>query len=178
LCGISDFLFRILTGLLSQPTNEWRFFQNVFVLSRSISMQTAWNSSLATGVNTVDTEHQEIFRQVAMMNQAMIDGKGQAELKKIIDFVDDYIVTHFSHEEKIMNDYRCPVAEANKQAHTKFIANFKTLKQKFDAKGASSSLVLDISSMISDWLINHIKQIDSQLGKCKPDAAKAPALAR
>ena len=139
-------------------------------------MQTAWNPSLATGVNTVDTEHQEIFRQVATMNQAMIDGKGQAELKKIIDFVDDYIVTHFSHEEKIMDDYRCPVAEANKQAHTKFIANFKTLKQKFDSKGASSSLVLDISSMISDWLINHIKQIDSQLGKCKPDAAKSPAL--
>jgi hemerythrin-like metal-binding protein len=141
-------------------------------------MQSAWNPSLAVGVSTVDNEHQEIFRQVALMHQAMADGKGQAELKKIIDFVDDYIVTHFSHEEKLMNEYRCPVAEANKQAHNTFITNFKILKTKFDAKGANSSLVLDISSMISDWLIKHIHQIDSQLGKCKPGASKSPALAR
>jgi hemerythrin len=40
-------------------------------------MKSAWNSSLATGVGLVDTEHQEIFRQAALLNQAMSEGKGK-----------------------------------------------------------------------------------------------------
>jgi hemerythrin len=138
-------------------------------------MQSAWNPSLSTGVNLVDTEHKEIFRQAALLHQAMADGQGRDEVKKIIDFVDDYIVTHFSHEEKVMDQYHCPVAEINKQAHTQFIAKFKALKQKFDSSGANSSLVLDIASTINDWLIQHIKQIDSQLSNCTTDPKK-PAL--
>jgi hemerythrin len=140
-------------------------------------MQTAWTPTLATGVNSVDTEHQEIFRQAALLSQAMTEGKGRQEIAKIVDFVDDYIVSHFAQEEKIMEQYHCPVAEINKQAHTKFIAAFKSLKEKFNAQGASTTLVLDISNTISDWLIGHIKQIDSQLAKCTKPASKEPATA-
>jgi hemerythrin len=140
-------------------------------------MQSAWTPSLATKVVLVDNEHQEIFRQAAMLNQSMTDGKGHDEIKKLIDFVDDYIVTHFSHEENIMAQYNCPVAEINKAAHTKFIATFKGLKEKFDAAGANTSLVLDISNLINNWLIQHIKQIDSQLAKCTKNAENQPAVA-
>lgn len=137
-------------------------------------MQSAWNPTLSTGVKSVDAEHQEIFRQAGLLHQAMMEGKGRGELAKIVDFIDDYIVSHFAQEEKIMDQYRCPVADINKQAHTKFIAAFKALKEKFDFQGASTTLVLDISSTINDWLIGHIKQIDSQLAKCTNSAAKAP----
>jgi hemerythrin len=140
-------------------------------------MNSAWTPALATGVNQVDTEHIEIFRQAALLRQAMTEGKGRDELKKIVDFVDDYIVTHFSHEEKVMDQYHCPVAEINKQAHTKFIAKFKALKAKFDASGTSTTLVLEIASTINDWLIQHIKQIDSQLAACTKPASKQPATA-
>jgi hemerythrin len=135
-------------------------------------MLSAWNPSLATKVVLVDNEHQEIFRQAAMLNQAMIDGKGRQELKKLVDFIDDYIVTHFSHEEKVMDQYQCSVAEVNKQAHSRFIAKFKELKAKFDGQGANTSLVLDISTMINNWLIEHIKQIDSQLSNCTKKTTK------
>jgi hemerythrin len=140
-------------------------------------MQTAWNPSLATGINTVDREHQEIFRQAALLTAAMKEGKGRDELKNIVDFVDDYIVTHFINEEKVMDEYRCPAAGVNKAAHTQFIKAFKDLKDKFNAAGASTSLVLDISTMINNWLVQHIKQIDFQLGKCQNTDAKKPAFA-
>lgn len=135
-------------------------------------MQSAWNPSLATGVDHVDREHQEIFRQAALLNQAMTEGKGSQEIKNIIDFVDDYIVSHFVHEEETMEKYRCPVAEANKQAHNQFIASFKALKNKFDTRGSSTSIVLDIASTINDWLIQHIRKIDSQLAASVKVAAK------
>jgi hemerythrin len=141
-------------------------------------MNSAWNPALATGVGLVDTEHQEIFRQAAVLHQAMSDGKGREELAKIINFVDDYIVSHFAHEEKVMDQYRCAIAEVNKQAHTKFIAKFKELKAKFEAAGASTTLVLDIAKTINDWLVQHIKQIDSQLATCTKTATKETAGAR
>jgi hemerythrin len=141
-------------------------------------MKSAWDPALATGVNLVDNEHKEIFRQAALLHQAMSEGKGREELAKIINFVDDYIVTHFSHEEKVMDQYRCPVAEMNKQAHTNFIVKFKALKTKFEAAGASTTLVLDIAKTINDWLVQHIKQIDSQLGTYTKNASKEMAGAR
>jgi hemerythrin len=130
---------------------------------------------MGTNVVIVDNEHKEIFRQAAMLHQAMSDGKGRDELKKLIDFIDDYIVTHFSHEEKIMEQYKCPIAEVNKQAHTQFIAKFKEMKTKFDTQGATTTLVLDISSTVNNWLIQHIKTIDSQLAKCQKPT-REPAL--
>jgi hemerythrin-like metal-binding protein len=74
-----------------------------------------------------------------------------------------------------MEQYNCPVAEVNKQAHTQFIAKFKGLKEKFDTQGASTTLVLDIASTVNNWLIQHIKTIDSQLANCTK-SAKEPAL--
>jgi hemerythrin len=137
-------------------------------------MQSAWNPSLATGVDQVDREHQEIFRQTALLNQAMSEGKGSQEIKNIIDFVDEYIISHFVHEESLMEKYNCPAADANKQAHNLFIAKFKGLKNKFNTNGSSITLVLEISSTINDWLIQHIGAIDTQLGAC----VKGPALSR
>jgi hemerythrin len=64
------------------------------------------------------------------------------------------------------------VAEANKQAHNQFIASFKALKNKFDTRGSSTSIVLDIASTINDWLIQHIRKIDSQLAASVKVAAK------
>jgi hemerythrin len=138
-------------------------------------MQTGWNASLATGINLVDNEHQEIFRQAALMSDAMREGKGKQELKKIIDFLDDYVVTHFAHEEKLMDQYRCPIAQTNKKSHNQFIAKFKELKNKFDSTSLNTVLVLEISNMIKDWLIQHIKQIDTQLGVTVKNATKEPA---
>jgi hemerythrin len=90
--------------------------------------------------------------------------------------VDDYIVAHFAHEEKIMDQYHCPIADINRQAHTKFIEKFKTIKEKYNTAGSNVSIVLEMSDTINNWLIDHIKKIDSQLGKCTPADPKKPAL--
>jgi hemerythrin len=143
-------------------------------------MATAWNESMTTGVPLVDNEHQELFRQVDKLNQAMLQGKGRDDIKKILDFVGDYVVTHFAHEEKIMEDYRCPIANANKAAHSKFIGKLMELQTRFAGSGASSGLAIEIHDILRNWLIEHINQIDIQLLACTKTAAKnaSPAMSK
>ena len=108
-------------------------------------MATAWNESMTTACRWSDNEHQELFRQVDKLNQAMLQGKGRDEIEKILDFVGDYVVTHFAHEEKIMADYRCPVADAEQsgphQVHRQSSWNFQT---RFAASAPAAALAIEI----------------------------------
>lgn len=136
-------------------------------------MATAWTESMSTGVPLVDNEHKELFRQVDRLNKAMLEGKGRDEIGKILEFVGDYVVTHFAHEEKIMADSRCPAAEANKAAHNKFIGKLMDVRTRFAKAGTSSSLAIEIHDELKKWLIEHIHQIDTKLLDC----VKKPAMA-
>ena len=138
-------------------------------------MSAGWDVSMTTGVPQVDNEHKELFRQVASLNQAMREGKGRHEIGKILDFVGNYIVSHFAHEEKFMEDYRCPIAAANKAAHNQFIDKFKELQNRFESVGATSVLTLEINDTLRNWLVQHILQIDTQLLAYTKTAKKEPA---
>jgi hemerythrin len=140
-------------------------------------MSAGWDVSMTTGVPLVDNEHKELFRQVENLHRAMREGKGRREIGKILDFVGDYVVSHFAHEEQMMDQYRCPAAEANKAAHNQLIAKFKELQTRFESAGASSSLTLEIHDTLKNWLTQHIHKIDTQLLACMTNAKKEPALA-
>jgi hemerythrin len=143
-------------------------------------MLQGWDKSMSTGVQLVDSEHQGWFQQADRLNQALQDGKGREEIDKILKFVGDYVVTHFAHEEKIMADYRCPVADANKAAHNKFIGRFKDLQTKYEKSGASSAMAIEIQDLLRNWLVEHIRTIDSKLLDCVNggSVAKQPALSK
>lgn len=127
-----------------------------------------WTPSLATGVAKVDAQHKELFRQVGLLGEAMSRGQGRQEIGKILDFLGKYVVEHFAEEERCMEEYDCPAAAANKQAHAQLLSTFAALKGRFDREGATPTLVLDIQSKLNDWLVQHIERIDKQLAGSAP----------
>jgi hemerythrin len=129
-------------------------------------MQISWTPSLATGVAEVDRQHKELFARVNQLSEAMRQGKGRAEIGQTLDFLGQYVVRHFTEEEKYMDELRCPAAAANRAAHQEFLATFKTLRKRFDDDGGSTTLVLEISDTLFDWLTKHIRAIDTQLNQC------------
>ncbi len=133
-------------------------------------MAVAWNESLATGILTVDQQHRDLFRQVALLGEAMKKGKGRDELGRILDFLASYVKTHFAEEERAMERFACPAAAANKQAHAQFLATFTDLRKRFDDSGASPAIVLGISDTLGKWLVNHIRGIDLKLRDCGTQA--------
>lgn len=126
-------------------------------------MAIAWDSSMTTGVASVDAQHKELFRQVAALKDAMTQGKGRDEIQRLLEFLAKYVLKHFAEEEQQMEQYACPAAAANKAAHAEFVAQLKQFKSRFDAQGAVATLVIELHDVATRWLVQHIKGIDTQL---------------
>ena len=95
-------------------------------------------------------------------------------LGKLLDFLGQYVVRHFAEEEKLMEEWDCPIASANMQAHAQFLSTFSGLKKQFDENGNGSVLVLQIHDLLSKWLIQHISRIDVQLREMSRSRAEEP----
>jgi hemerythrin len=126
---------------------------------------TAWDEpSMSTGVVSVDAQHRLL---IDMLNQFILsaaNGEGKQKLGEMLEFLRAYAIKHFSHEEKIMDEHRCPAAQRNKIAHASFLREFTALAAKVQRDGPSLGMVLDvqhkvlarISQMAVDYTYNEL----------------------
>jgi len=127
-------------------------------------MAIEWTDDLATGVNEIDNQHRELFQRINNLLDACNHGKGKEEVKKVISFLEDYVITHFSEEEKYMGKYDYPDYMVHKRQHLEFMENFFRIKTQFEAEGPGIHIVVITNNLVVDWLRNHIRKIDRALG--------------
>ena len=58
-----------------------------------------------------------------------------------------------------------PEYEAQKKAHTAFIAELAKLRNDFDTSGGSLMVILNANQMVIDWLTKHISNMDKKIGE-------------
>jgi hemerythrin len=129
-------------------------------------MALQWTPAMSTGVPELDAQHQELFRQVNALNDAMLQRQGAAKVVQTIDFLLDYAVKHFSAEEACMHRHNCPTAAANKKSHEAIKQVLLEKRRLIDQKGASSLMVIELKGILSDWLTTHIAAVDTRLKPC------------
>ncbi len=130
-------------------------------------MAIVWNEErMTTGVLEIDREHQELIRRFNQFHEAMIHGQGRDAAAKLLGFIVDYTESHFAHEEKCMNDLRCPAAAANLAAHNALRREVAGLKTRLKTGGLSIVDLVKIERTLGDWLQNHICAIDVKLRGC------------
>ena len=127
-------------------------------------MAIEWSDDLATGVSGIDSQHRELFQRINNLLDACKMGKGKAEVKNVIQFLDDYVVTHFAAEESYMQKHDYPGYAEHKAQHLVFMENFAKLKAHFEKDGPGVLLVVEANHLIVEWLKEHIRKIDRALG--------------
>ncbi len=127
-------------------------------------MAIEWTEDLATGVDEIDNQHKGLFKRINNLLDACNHGKGKEEVKKVICFLEDYVITHFSEEEKHMAKYDYPEGLNHKKQHLEFMENFFTLRTQFEAEGPGVHIVVMTNHLVVDWLKNHIRKTDRALG--------------
>jgi hemerythrin len=127
-------------------------------------MAVEWTEDLAVGVGVIDDQHKELFRRVDGLLEACKAGKGRQSVGEMLEFLGDYVVTHFSAEENIQLHYAYPNYKLHKAMHESFISDVENLKKKFEAEGATLTMVLETNRVVVDWLVKHIKKADMDLG--------------
>ncbi len=125
-----------------------------------------WDDSMATGDAKVDEQHRELIRQIGVLMERMTMGKGREHLGALMDDLEAYTRSHFGWEEECMAKHRCPVAGKNKAAHAKFVQNVGEMRRRLDREGPSAELVLMMQKSLGEWLVNHIRKVDTNLRPC------------
>lgn len=135
-----------------------------------------WSEDLATGVQIIDDQHKELFSRINALLDACSVGRGKEEVGKVLQFLEEYVASHFSEEETRMQQYGYPGQAYHKSQHDEFRANFADLKKTFDAEGPGVFIVIKTNRVVVDWLSAHIRRVDKALGAfLKDKGGAAPA---
>jgi methyl-accepting chemotaxis protein len=122
--------------------------------------------TMATGVESVDEQHQELIEMINKLDEACRRGEAKEQLTEMVAFLADYTQRHFDNEEGIMEEHKCPISGRNKLAHRQFLDAFGKIKGRMDRDGATTSLVLELKNLAGSWLTTHICKVDTNLRQC------------
>ncbi len=124
-----------------------------------------WSSALSVGNDEIDDQHKELFKGINSFLGACRQEEGKSKIIEILDFLSDYVEKHFGTEEKYMSQYNYLGYEKHKEQHEIFKTNFTDLVDRINREGVHSDIVITANRVVVDWLINHIKKVDTKLAK-------------
>ena len=127
-------------------------------------MTIEWTEDLATGVDSIDEDHKEIFFRYSLFIEACKKGKGRERLTMLLQFLEEYVAGHFSREEQLMNSNNYPLMEGHLEQHHHFARTIQSINKQIEKEGPSISLVAAVNRKLLDWLMDHIKKTDRALG--------------
>ncbi|MEJ2402944.1 MAG: bacteriohemerythrin [Candidatus Thiodiazotropha sp.] len=114
-----------------------------------------------TTVAACDAQHQELFNRVNALNTAVSDG-GRPEIGNRLDSLIDYVVEHFTDEERLMEEKGYEDLPNHRKVHADLVNTCTDLQKKFHANEAEVDS--SVMKFIKDWLDNHIPIVDRQYG--------------
>ena len=121
-----------------------------------------WDKSYETGNEQVDDEHQQIFALVKKVIDAAFEDYDD-KCETTMNFLAEYTVKHFAHEESLMHESSYPKTAEHKIQHEYFVKSFLALKKRLANEPDTLKNSLDISNTIVNWLSLHVLGSDKEL---------------
>ena len=125
-----------------------------------------WYDSMSTGLPRIDAQHKMLFQKFNEFSDAISHATSQEAAGETLDFLQFYATWHFGQEEDCMNQYQCPAAARNKQAHAEFVSTFSNFYTQWQTGTMTSELVHKTYLELEKWLLYHVAQVDTQLLPC------------
>ncbi len=127
-------------------------------------MPMEWKPEYSVGFDRIDQQHQELFHRFNSLMEACKSRQGRDKLRELLQFLDDYVVSHFDEEEKLMAAHSYPAIAEHKEQHRIFCRKLGDLKKILEEEGTSIHLLVATNEAVLQWLIQHIRLIDTALG--------------
>jgi hemerythrin-like metal-binding domain len=121
-----------------------------------------WKDIYELGVPSIDAQHKELFQQV----DNLLYSSSMHKTKETLDFLGNYVVEHFGHEEVLQAESGYPKKEEHKKMHDDFIATYIALRTEFDSHTGENELdTSKLSQVIMDWLKTHVLVADREFAE-------------
>jgi hemerythrin len=129
-----------------------------------------WKTEYATGIGSVDAQHQTLFALGRELYGAMSSGQGKAVMGRILDRLVHYTQVHFAHEERLMQVHGYGDFVAHKAQHDALVKRVLSFQSEF--KAGRATIAVQVLQFLKDWLEGHIKQSDmAYTGKLRASRA-------
>jgi hemerythrin len=122
--------------------------------------------TMGTGLPIIDAQHKKLFKEFNEFSEAVAKKKTREAAGELLDFLQFYVTWHFGQEENCMNEYKCPVAAQNKQAHAEFVKKFSRFYEQWQAGTMTPELANQTYIELENWLVKHVARVDTQLRSC------------
>lgn len=124
-----------------------------------------FTQDMKTGIARIDAQHRELCDRINAVITAGANAVTKNETEKTLAFLSEYVIRHFSDEEKLQQESRYPEMAAHKAQHQAFIASLKQLSNEFTANGPSAKFTLAVNQSVIDWLVKHIRNVDMKFAQ-------------
>ena len=122
-----------------------------------------WDKNLETGDPEIDSQHRELFHRIDRLLAASREKRSREEVAQTLTFLGDYVVQHFSAEERMMTLADYPDLEAHRAEHARFVQEFGLLYREFKAEGPTTLFIIRVGNRVTNWLREHIYRTDRSL---------------
>jgi len=121
-----------------------------------------WSDEYSVGVNLMDEHHKKLFDIINKLHDAMKAGQAKQVIISIMDELISYTRYHFREEEILMKKAEYYGLHFQKQEHMKFIFQLQALQQEVETKHHHTVIAIKISSVVVNWLLEHILKVDKR----------------
>ncbi|MBN2317757.1 MAG: hemerythrin family protein [Acidobacteria bacterium] len=123
-----------------------------------------WQDDLSIGIGPIDEQHKEWIEHFNRTSEAIASNQTMEQISKTLGFLADYTETHFSAEEKYMQENNYPAFAEHKAKHDELRSTLGNLVRDYQEEGATQDLADAIETLLGNWLLNHIRQVDMKFG--------------
>ncbi len=123
-----------------------------------------WSNDLSVGIAEIDVQHKKLVALINQLHDAMLAGKGKEATAPVLKELGRYVGTHFSCEEKYMQQFKYPRFAEHKAQHAALTAKAQDFVAKFES--GQAALSMDLMNFLREWLTGHIKITDRAYSDC------------
>ncbi|XDD43110.1 bacteriohemerythrin [Leptospira sp. WS60.C2] len=130
-----------------------------------------WDVKYETKISEIDSQHKKLFRLINEIESIFEDNKDHLSTKtksllQAVSELEDYTISHFLIEERVMELNLYPNLEAHKKQHDRFTDKILELKNRLTSDKLLENdkelnqFFTDLIRFLRLWLTNHILQED------------------
>lgn len=135
-------------------------------------MDCKWDESLATGNYIIDWQHQELFKRMERLVNAINQNRGTEEIAESIAFVEEYANQHFRAEERMQQVNSYPDFDAHRRQHQEILKDIMLYKNELQMDGPSVELAVKAMTAFGNWICKHIDVLDRKFADYLRERAK------
>lgn len=117
-----------------------------------------WERTYALDIAEIDNQHKQLIDYINELTMGFTYKKSYM-IEDVLNKLINYTKSHFSFEERLMEEANYPGLDSHKEIHQSFIKRIETYKERFE-KG--ENIAKQLKGDLQIWLIHHIQETDAE----------------